>query len=73
MYVEVYLEEKNSGVKRLESVISYDDQGNEIKNHQELIDNTDFPYSDGHDVRKEIQEYVSEKLAVPIDIVHIMN
>jgi hypothetical protein len=73
MHVEVYLEEpeKNQGVKRLSSVISYD--GKKIKNYQELIDNTEFPYIDGIAVRQEIKEYVALKLEVSINIINIMN
>lgn len=73
MYVEVYLEEKNPQVKELESVISYNDQREEIKNHQELIDGTPFFYSDLIEVKEEIRAYVAEKLDVDIDIVQIMN
>lgn len=73
MHVEVYLEypEKNIGVKRLSSVISYDSTGKKIKDYQELIDNTEFTCSDGSDVKQEIKDYVALRIGVSTDIIEI--
>jgi len=75
--VEIYLDdnvpEYMMGRYRIGSVISYDSKGNEIKNHQELVDNTEFDGCDGNDFRQEIIDYVALKLGVSKGIIKIMN
>lgn len=73
--VEVLLEEpdKNLGVKRLSSVISYDSKGNKLLDYQNLIDNTEFNYSDGNDVREEIKELIASRVGVDIEKINMMN
>ena len=68
-YVKVYLDddvpEYMDGIIRCGSVISEDEEGNELKNHQELIDNAEFQSE------TELVNYVAEKLSVSFDIVGI--
>jgi len=75
MHVEIYLEfpEKNVGVHYLSSVISYNSKGEKIKDYQDLIDNTEFNYSDGSDVKSEIIDYVASKIGVSKEIIKIMD
>lgn len=68
-YVSVQIDddipEYMEGVIRCGSVISQDEHGNNLKNHQELIDNTEFHSED------ELISYVASKLGVSKDIVSI--
>lgn len=68
-YVKIYLDddvpEDMSGILRCGSVISEDEDGNQLKDHQELIDNSEF-HSE-----KALIKYVAEKLGVEIGIVVI--
>jgi len=68
-YVSVHLDdnvpEDMHGIIRCGSVVSEDEDGNELKNHQELIDNTEFHSED------ELIEYVAKKLGVSKDIVGV--
>lgn len=68
-YVKIYLDgdapEDMSGILRCGSVISEDEDGNELKDHQELIDNSEFHSEEA------LIKYVAEKLGVEIDIVVI--
>lgn len=68
-YVSVQLDddvpEYMDGVIRCGSVISQDEDGNELQDHQELIDNTEFRSAD------ELISYVAGKLGVSKDIVSI--
>lgn len=68
-YVKIYLDgdvpEYMSGILRCGSVISEDEVGNELKDHQELIDNSEFHSEEA------LIKYVAEKLGVEIDIVVI--
>ncbi|GBG56604.1 hypothetical protein SPFL3102_03835 [Sporomusaceae bacterium FL31] len=75
MYVEVYLEfpENMIGIVVLESVISYKDNGEIIKNYQELIDNTPFNNSGENNIRLEIKQYISSITGVSQDLIRIMN
>lgn len=67
--VKIYLDddmpEDMNGILRCGSVISEDEDGNELKDHQELIDNAEFQSE------KALIKYVAEKLGVEIDIVTI--
>ena len=74
-YLEVYLESPDNtpGIYRISSAISYDSKNNEIKDHQELIDNTEFNGSGGSNFREEIKAYVAQKLKVNPDIIIIRN
>ena len=69
VYVKIYLDddmpEDMNGILRCGSVISEDEDGNELKDHQELIDNAEFQSE------KALIKYVAEKLSVEIDIVTI--
>jgi len=53
------------GIIRCGSVISQDEDGEDLKDHQELIDNTEFHSED------ELISYVASKLGVRKDIVSI--
>lgn len=68
-YVKVYLDdnvpEYMEGIIRCGSVISEDENGDEIKDHQELIDNTEYHSA------KELIEDVANKLGISPDIVEI--
>jgi hypothetical protein len=68
-YVSVQLDdsvpEYMAGIIRCGSVRSEDEDGNELKDHQELIDNTEFRSED------ELIEYVASKLGVSKGIVGI--
>ncbi|WP_155998010.1 hypothetical protein [Thioalkalivibrio sp. ALMg13-2] len=68
-YVSVHLDDDvpdyMSGVIRCGSVISEDEYGSELKDHQELIDNAEFR-SEG-----ELIEYIASKIGVSKDIVGI--
>jgi hypothetical protein len=70
-YVKIYLDdnvpEYIEGLIRCASVISEDAKGNEIKDHQELIDNTEY-----HSANDLIED-VASKLGVSSDIVKIMR
>ena len=55
------------GLIRCASVISEDAKGDEIKDHQELIDNTEYHSA------KELIEDVASKLGVNSDIVEIIR
>ena len=67
--VKIYLDddvpEYMSGILRCGSVISEDEDGNELKDHQELIDNSEFHSEEA------LIKYVAEKLGVEIDIIVI--
>lgn len=75
MHVEVYLEfpEDMIGIIRLESVISYNDKGEELENYQDLIDNTEFNNSGEDDITLEIKKYISLKLGIKYEVIQIMN
>lgn len=68
-YVKVHLDdnvpEYMNGIIRCGSVVSEDEDGNELKDHQELIDNTEF-HSE-----KELVDHVAKKLGVSADAVCI--
>jgi hypothetical protein len=68
-FVQVHLDdnvpEYMAGVIRCGSVISEDEDGNKLKDHQELIDNTEF-HSE-----QELIEYVAKQLGVSPDAVGI--
>ncbi|MBY6205531.1 hypothetical protein [Halomonas denitrificans] len=68
-YVSVHLDddvpEYMRGIIRCGSVVSQDEDGNELKDHQELIDNTEFRSED------ELISYVASKLGVSKDMVGI--
>lgn len=59
--------EDMNGILRCGSVISEDEDGNELKDHQELIDNAEF-HSE-----KALIKYVAGNLGVEIDIVVIVE
>lgn len=73
--VKICLEspQKNDGVDRIHSVISYDSKGKEIKNYQELAYNMDFFYSDDGNVKAEIINYVSVNSGVSKDKIIFEN
>lgn len=68
-YVSVQLDdnvpEYMSGIIRCGCVTSEDEDGNELQDHQELIDNAEFRSEE------ELISYVASKLGVPEDIVAI--
>ncbi len=68
-YVRIYLDddmpEDMEGIFRCGSVISEDEDGNELKDHQELIDNAEFHSEEA------LIRYVADKLGVDIKIVSI--
>jgi len=70
-YVKIYLDdnvpEYMGGIIRCGSVISENENGDEIKDHQELIDNTEYHST------KELIEDVADKLGVSPDIVEIIE
>jgi hypothetical protein len=65
VHVEVSLEypERMSGIARIESVISYDSEGEIIKNYQELV-NSEINFADGHDITHEVIEFVASETEV---------
>jgi hypothetical protein len=69
--VKVYLDdnvpEYMEGIKRCGSVISEDENGDKIKDHQELIDNTEY-----HSAEELIKD-VANRLGVSPDIVEIIE
>ena len=69
--VKIYLDddvpEYMSGILRCGSVISEDEDGNELKDHQELIDNLEFHSEEA------LIKYVAERLGVEIDIIVIQE
>lgn len=65
IYLDDDMPEDMNGILRCGSVISEDEDGNELKDHQELIDNAEFQSE------KALIKYVAEKLSVEIDIVTI--
>ncbi len=70
-YVNVFLDddvpEYMNGIIRCGSVISEDEDGNELKDHQELIDNAEF-YSE-----QELIEHVAKAIGVSPEIVEIQT
>lgn len=54
-----------SGIIRCGSVISEDENGKQIKDHQELVDNTEFPSEE------QLIAYVAKHLGVSESIVEI--
>jgi len=68
-YVSVQLDdnvpEYMDGIIRCGSVTSQDEDGNDLQDHQELIDNAEFRSED------ELISYVASKLGVSKDIVGI--
>lgn len=74
MHVKVYLEfpEQLVGIVRLLSVKSYDSEGKEVTDYQELIDNTEFHCED-NDYREEIRTYVSSKTGISPENIEIMK
>lgn len=68
-YVRVCLDdnvpEYMAGIIRCSSVISEDENGDEIEDHQELVDNTEYHSA------KDLIEDVSRRLKVSPDIVEI--
>ncbi|WP_126536012.1 hypothetical protein [Aerosticca soli] len=68
-YVSIHLDdnvpEYMQGIIRCGSVVSEDEDGNELKDHQELIDNKEFHSED------ELIEYVANKLGVSKNIVGV--
>lgn len=70
-YVKVYLDDEvpeyMDGILRCGSFISEDENGNEIQDHQELIDNTEY-----HS-QEELIEDVANRLSVSPDIVEIVD
>jgi hypothetical protein len=68
-YVSVQLDddvpEYMNGIIRCSSVVSQDEDGNDLHDHQELIDNTEFHSED------ELVSYVAGKLGVSEGIVGI--
>ena len=70
-YVKVFLDddvpEYMNGIIRCGSVISEDEDGNELKDHQELIDNTEF-HSE-----QELINHVANAIGVSPEIVEIQT
>lgn len=68
-YVSVHLDEDvpeyMNGVVRCGSVVSQDADGNDLQDHQELIDNAEFRSE------SELVRYVATKLGVSEDIVEV--
>jgi hypothetical protein len=53
------------GIIRCGSVIAEDEDGNKIQDHEELVDNSEFPST------SEMIKYIANKLNVSIDFVSI--
>lgn len=70
-YVRVYLDddvpEYMQGIIRCGSVFSDDEDGNELKDHEELIDNTEY-----HSTQELISD-VASRLGVSPEIVEIQS
>lgn len=68
-HVTVFLEhdkpEFMDGIYRCESVISCDADGNQLSDHKELVDNSEF-----HSV-EDLRRYIAKRLNVSEDIVFI--
>ncbi len=69
--VEVYLDEDipeyMPGTIRCGSVISSDKKGNQLKDHQDLIDNKEF------DTKENLVKYIADKLNVDKSIISIVD
>lgn len=70
-YIKVYLDDNvpkyMAGIIRCGSVISEDENGDEIRDHQELIDNTAYHSA------KDLIEDVARRLKVIPDIIEIVE
>lgn len=75
-YVNISLDgnvpEYMDGIYRIGSVISYDNNDSIIKDHQELVDNTEFNNADGN-AKQEIVDYVALKLELNSDIINFVE
>ena len=69
--VEIQLDgttpEYMDGIIRCGSVISLDENGNQIKDHQDLIDNSEYRSTD------EMRKDIASRLGVDSDIVEIID
>lgn len=67
--VRVYLDSHEAmnmaGILRCESVIAYDENGNEIQNFQEVIDNTEYHSED------ELLEDTARRLGLDVELFEI--
>ena len=68
-HIRVYLDdcvpEYMSGIFRCGSVVSEDKDGNDLQDHQEIVDNAEF-HSE-----KELIEHVAERLGVTDDMISV--
>lgn len=70
-FVKIHLDdnvpEYLQGIIRCGSVISEDEDGNELKDHQDLIDNTEYQSP------AELIEDVAKRLGVNADLIEILS
>lgn len=67
--VKVQFEQRENmlGVLIIQSVISYDEDGNELKDYQDMVGQEFF----GDDAYADAVNYIAKKLRVPSDLIEI--